>query len=755
MGAKFSRAVRPHVKVAAASPVATSPDDEIDNDANTRGKCQELAPQLFPIERPHCRDDIVVATSTITRTPTEQRRHSAPALGFAEAAADGDMDQSAERMLAMIEEMQERTLERARLLHGETEPGSAVDTVTAERMGDYQRMTEMIREHQLERERELVRHRDRQEGSEPAPAADPVEVKCLACLEKLPDAKDPKHAKEVIKPCRSHDHTYCGSCIGDMFVNACNDITRMPPRCCYQIPIHVAKPHLSKEELDEFRIKYDEWQTPNPFYCPIPTCSTFIPNRLLPQRVDSGVGPPLSKTFACPKCEASICLDCRQVSHPNSICATSEFGIDAETTKLLKGWGYKKCPKCGHGLKRMYGCNHMECLCGAHFCYSCMQEYNQCGGNCNDDDDEDDAYEYGPGEDEPEQGSEEEFQALVRAAQIASEGEEAPREVSEEEFQAILREAQTADPVPASTTPTTTPPRQPVVEEPRNLDAGGQRYWERQRVDFGDEPREDYENRSWSCVHRFQTYPLSLKDALSGNPASTEIECVKCWRVIHPQIQNPEVPAAAAAAATAGVVGTTPGPPPGPPPPPPRGARTEVGRVGQGQGQGLLRGIRRGHQRGGRRGYAPWTPPRGLLIQQTQGTRVGTAPHLTVPVPTNSLLDISFAPSTTPMEDLTFHSPPVNPYTSSNNNNPTTTMPPPPALPRASTSLLNPKPHTKPSPPPSSASSSSISNVFTSLAQKQNFSPAYECVHCDILVCEDCKDAIVRELNKTLGRWDR
>ncbi|CAN9250266.1 unnamed protein product [Alternaria alternata] len=198
----------------------------------------------------------------------------------------------------------------------------------------------------------------------PAPVQE-TEVQCIVCCTQLPIPKDVKHTKEVIKPCIECGSAYCGSCIKRMFTECCKDTTRMPPRCCVQIQPHHAKPHLTREEFAEFRSKYEEWLTPNPFYCPIPTCSAFIPERLLPEevtkrkgrRTDSGIGTPTSKSIACPTCETGICPDCRQVAHPNSLCNISEFGIDAETTELLKSWGYKKCPKCGHGLKRMFGCN--------------------------------------------------------------------------------------------------------------------------------------------------------------------------------------------------------------------------------------------------------------------------------------------------------------------------------------------------------------------------------------------------------------
>lgn len=328
MGSKLSRAVRPQVK-AVASPVTTAQHHDIDH-ANARRDCQERTPQLLD---PFSCDDINVAAS-ISAPVISQRRNSAPALSFATSISSTAMAHLRDISDTFDLYLEERHLMSIQYAGTDPDPAPAITVAPP-----------------------------------PPPSAPPTvpykesEVQCIICCTKLPDAKHPKHGKEVIRPCRDCDSTYCGPCVKRMFTECCKDTTRMPPRCCVQIQPHHARPHLTREEFLEFKSKYEEWLTPNPFYCPVPTCSAFIPERLLPEkaikkkgkRVDSGVGTPTSETIACPTCEVDICPDCRQVAHPNGLCNISEFGIDAETTKLLKSWGYKKCPKCGHGLKRMYG----------------------------------------------------------------------------------------------------------------------------------------------------------------------------------------------------------------------------------------------------------------------------------------------------------------------------------------------------------------------------------------------------------------
>ncbi|KAK5173784.1 uncharacterized protein LTR77_002465 [Saxophila tyrrhenica] len=100
------------------------------------------------------------------------------------------------------------------------------------------------------------------------------------------------------------------------------------------------------------------------------------------------------KFFPCPECHVAICTDCRQIEHSGSPCDTSN--ADHEMA-MLSQFGYKQCPRCKAGVKKMYGCSHMACICGAHWCYYCQRSIDLCDGGCGegppgdyDDDEEDD-----------------------------------------------------------------------------------------------------------------------------------------------------------------------------------------------------------------------------------------------------------------------------------------------------------------------------------------------------------------------------
>ncbi|KAH6876159.1 hypothetical protein BKA58DRAFT_136801 [Alternaria rosae] len=648
MGSKFSRAVRPQVK-AAASPVATAHHHDTDH-ANAQTQCQEATPR---VSGPYFYDDINVATST-TALAIPQRRNSAPATIFAASATSVAMERAPNITTSFLLFLEERRLMSIQHDHADPEPPPATTMPPPP----------------------------------PAPAQPTLtlplpEVQCVICCTELPDTKNPKHVKEVIKPCRQCGSAYCGSCIRRMFTECCKDTTRMPPRCCGQIPIHYAKPHLSNEEFTEFKSKYEEWLTPNPFYCPVSTCSAFIPDRLLPEqatkkqgkRVDSGIGTPTSKAFACPTCSAEICLECRQIAHPDAICNISEFGIDAETTELLKSWGYKRCPKCGHGLKRMYGCLHMECRCGAHFCYICMDEPGDCGGGCIEDDDDDDGEDYGSDDESPSNTND--------APALPDETSQVPEPV---EAAAI------STPLPAS--------------QPRNLDAGGHRYWENQDLDFGEEPGEDYQDRSWNCVHRFETYTIPLAKALVDDSAA-EMECVKCWSSIHPEIEVPKTVANDDTKAKTVPAST--------------GRRTARG-FGRGNGPG----------RGCGRPRGAYLPPRGLF---QVGDAIGTAPHLTTSV-LSPLSQSVPERETSPMEDIHYSS---NRVVDTYGNIIATSEIE--LRRRASDASFV----TNVVPPQADLKAQVIfraSSAVFSTATTAKFSLAHECIHCALLVCASCRDGI-------------
>lgn len=623
MGSKLSRAVRPRPKVEAS----VAPTSHHDMEANNTPR-QDPAPRQPAL----CHDDITVGASTTPRI-ISQRRNSAPFLSIStqivrEMAENLTLRASFEQFLA---EQQLRSIDVEYLLNPTPPPPPAPVSLQPQ-------------------------------TAQPSPEQS---SQCLICCTELPNKTDLHRAKEVIKPCRSCHNEYCVSCVKKMFIDACKDMARMPPRCCVPINLHHAKPHLTEEEARLFRIKYDEWFTPNPFYCPVPVCSVFIPDRLLPHhvpakdkpRVDSGIGTPNPEEFACPTCEAGICMQCRQPAHPGSVCDINEFGLDAETEALLKSWGYKKCPKCGHGLKRMFGCNHMECRCGAHFCWTCLENIDQCDGGCYEDEDGD----------EEDYNSEHESDVSdddVPSTQPEAETQAAGNATAEAATQT------SSD----STTPTATPSH---AIPPRNLDGGGARYWASSAYDFGEEPSNDIQDRAWDCSHSFTEYKISFATALTSR--TTEMECIKCWCTINPQLNAPQtqdkiVPASASRSRAAGV----------------------------------------------RRARERYVLPRGLFRADAT---IGMAPHLTTSI---SLLSQSVpGREASPMEDVRYSERIVDTY---GNVIATTPL----ELKRRASFGTAPQEASKPVP----SSFDKAASIFATSPPSIAF--AHECSYCSILVCESC-----------------
>jgi hypothetical protein len=566
MGSKISKAVRSHVKADASVAPATSAHH--DDGTNKR---QDPTPEppvctatvdTAPFLSLYSHDDMNIATSTTPNMDPQVRRNSAP-----------------------------------------MPPGSAPLTAS---LGTNQQRRDNFELFLAEHRLMAIQYPAPPPGGRtpqpsdraPPPLPPPVDPtpQCLICCIDLP--KD--GSTESLKPCRGCSNSYCTSCVKNMFTEACKDSTRMPPRCCYPLNIHLAKPYLTEDETALFRAKYEEWCTPNPTYCPVPVCSAFIPDRLMPQnvrdkkqRVDSGVGTPTSESFACPTCAASICTGCRQQAHSGTMCNIDQFGLDADTTALLKSWGYKQCPKCRHGVKRMFGCNHMECRCGAHFCWVCLENINECDGGCYDEDEDYDT----------DDGPDEEEDTPVQPTLTDNTTEPATAEVPSG--------------VATETTETNTP-SQPA--RPRNLDGGGSRYWANTDHNFGEEPQDDGSQAIWNCDHSYRPYTIPFATALTSH--TNDVECTKCWRTAHPTIHAPRaatsknekvIPASTNRAAAFGVRGT-------------RG-------------------------RGRARGRGTYAPPRGLFRADAT---IGTAPQLTAPIfPLSQSMP---APTASPMEDVQFSS---------------------------------------------------------------------------------------------------
>ncbi len=162
--------------------------------------------------------------------------------------------------------------------------------------------------------------------------------------------------------------------------------------------------NTKKLQAEVYKMKFIERDTQDRLYCPVASCSTFIPPKLInnskkvfklsnmivdtedPMEIDSHPPEYLKVKVTCPKCLVLICTHCRALGHDGP-CKSED--IDAELAAQLEKWRIKRCPKCRAGVRKMYGCNHVECRCGAHFCWACLMPVSDCDGRCEEEEEGD------------------------------------------------------------------------------------------------------------------------------------------------------------------------------------------------------------------------------------------------------------------------------------------------------------------------------------------------------------------------------
>ncbi|KAF4983168.1 hypothetical protein FDECE_17362 [Fusarium decemcellulare] len=200
------------------------------------------------------------------------------------------------------------------------------------------------------------------ETDEPTVEATPQQAKssdlqaCVSCAHRLP-VEDLS-----VCPC---SHAYCAGCLVILVEGSLRDTTLFPPRCCKQhIPVDNGNPHFSTDLLARFQAKKLEYETPNPTYCSVSTCSAFIP----PQLIENDIA-------SCPLCPQKTCVHCATQSH-TGLCP--EDATSQELLQLAQDEGWQRCKACGVIVQLNQGCNHITCRCGAEFCYKCGETWKTC-----------------------------------------------------------------------------------------------------------------------------------------------------------------------------------------------------------------------------------------------------------------------------------------------------------------------------------------------------------------------------------------
>lgn len=209
-----------------------------------------------------------------------------------------------------------------------------------------------------ERDPEAVDRTAKRQKTEPSTPPS----KCLVCYEELPGPH--------VRPCLFCDARWCYGCLKTGVSVALNDQERFPAKCCGRI-IHfdVGRGIVPVTDHSKYKTRFEEHSTTKPVYCANSTCSKFLPPRL--------AKPDKRGRIQCFSCENVTCSKCRVIVPPADADTHTCTAAD-EMVALMDQFEYKRCPRCDAGIAKMFGCSHVRCQCGAHWCWDCQRAIQIC-----------------------------------------------------------------------------------------------------------------------------------------------------------------------------------------------------------------------------------------------------------------------------------------------------------------------------------------------------------------------------------------
>lgn len=172
-------------------------------------------------------------------------------------------------------------------------------------------------------------------------------------------------------------HQFCRLCLIEQCESAIKSRDSFPMHCMHEgcgaiILLTDLRSLLSSEKLDElFRASLGSFVASsggNFRFCPSPDCPSVYQ---VAEPCTSG------KPFVCGACYVETCTRCHLEYHPFLSCEKyMEFKEDPDSS--LKEWckgkeHVKNCPVCGYTIEKIDGCNHIECRCGRHICWVCLE----------------------------------------------------------------------------------------------------------------------------------------------------------------------------------------------------------------------------------------------------------------------------------------------------------------------------------------------------------------------------------------------
>lgn len=246
--------------------------------------------------------------------------------------------------LAQVEEQRRLDHELARRLQhgGEDQVQNIIDT----------HGQDVLTEPAFEAE-ETVRLEERDAGAAGG-AGDKVE--CFVCMDMAED-------------CTTFDcnHSMCRECLKDLFRVALSDVSMLPVTCC-GVPLRpqVVRKVLTQEEEAVMIERLREKDMANKMFCPKPQCSHLIDLDVLTRNGFPASG----KDIACVACQSMLCIVCKAEAHDASV-PCQPAAEDPALVALAYDQGWRRCENCLTYVALKHGCNHITCICGHEFCYTC------------------------------------------------------------------------------------------------------------------------------------------------------------------------------------------------------------------------------------------------------------------------------------------------------------------------------------------------------------------------------------------------
>lgn len=205
--------------------------------------------------------------------------------------------------------------------------------------------------------------------------AEPIE--CPICLEEYPPSGFPKRA--TITELCDHPDKSCLQCLdssittiiqtGALHILAC-------PICPQKLTTRDVKEYANKKVYERYKYLKQQALRPGHYI----SCTNASCGGSQAHDSDGPTGP----RMVCNFCQAETCARHRRPWHEGQTCL--EFDMDPAqierleeeeaTAKLLAKEATSICPKCGQGVTKTEGCDHMMCQCGTEWCYVVRNLYN-------------------------------------------------------------------------------------------------------------------------------------------------------------------------------------------------------------------------------------------------------------------------------------------------------------------------------------------------------------------------------------------